>query len=55
MSSANQVASSNGIIIRGSSSYSQSAYTTTSNIISTGKVDFGELYPTFKDMIMGVA
>lgn len=50
MSSANQVASQQGIIIRGSSSYSQSSYTTTSNIISTGKVDFGQLYPTFQDI-----
>ena len=28
------------------------AYTKTSNIISTGKVDFGHLYPTFSDMVM---
>ena len=51
MSSANQVASSNGIIIRGSNSYSSSSYTKTSNIISSGKVDFGTLYPTFQDMV----
>ena len=50
MSSANQVAASQGIIIRGSKSYPQSSYTQTSNIISTGKVDFGQLYPTFQDM-----
>lgn len=50
MSSANQVASQQGIIIRGSSSYSNSAYTTTSNIISPSKVDFGQLYPTFQDI-----
>lgn len=50
MSSANQVAAGQGIIIRGSQSYPQSSYTQTSNIISTGKVDFGQLYPTFQDL-----
>ena len=50
MSSANQVASGQGITIGGSTQYSTSAYNTTSNIKSTGKVDFGELYPTFLDM-----
>lgn len=50
MSSANQVASSQGILVRGSSSYPTSSYVTTSNIVSSGKVDFGILYPTFKDM-----
>lgn len=50
MSSANQVASSQGIIIRGSTSYPTSSYTQTSNILSTGKVDFGKIYPTFEDM-----
>lgn len=52
MSSANQVASSQGIIVRGSSSYPRSSYSTTSNIKSTGKVEFGELYPTFQDIGM---
>lgn len=50
MSSANQVAASQGIIIRGSQSYPTYSYNTTSNIISTGKVDFGQIYPTFQDM-----
>ena len=50
MSSANQVAAGQGITIGGSYNYSSSAYTTTSNILSTGKVDFGELYPTYLDM-----
>lgn len=50
MSSANQVAASQGIIIRGSSSYPASSYTQTSNIISTGKVELGQIYPTFQDM-----
>lgn len=53
MSSANQVAASQGIIIRGSQSYPTSSYTQTSNIISTGKVDFGKIYPTFQDMKVG--
>ena len=48
MSSANQVASQQNIYIRGSNSYSYSSYTKTSNIISTGKVDFGTLYPDFE-------
>lgn len=47
MSSANQVASNQGIFIRGSGSYPTSSYTTTSNIISTSKVDFGTIYPDF--------
>lgn len=50
MSSANQVAASQGIIVRGSQSYPRTSYTQTSNIISTGKVDFGQIYPTFQDM-----
>lgn len=47
MSSANQVASNQGILIRGSGSYPTSSYSTTSNIISTSKVDFGTIYPDF--------
>ncbi len=50
MSSANQVASSQGIIVRGSASYPRSSYVPTSNIISTGKVDLGQIYPTFQDI-----
>ena len=53
MSSANQVAASQGIIIRGSSSYPKTSYTSTSNIISTGKVDLGQIYPTFHDLRLG--
>ena len=48
MSSANQVASQQNIYIRGSGSYTQDSFTTTSNVISTGKVDFGTLYPDFE-------
>lgn len=50
MSSANQVASSQGILVRGSSDYADSAYTTTKNIITPYKVDFGTIYPTFEHM-----
>ena len=48
MSSANQVASQQGIFIRGSNSYPSESYTTTSNVISTSKVDFGVVYPTYE-------
>lgn len=47
MSSANQVATSQNIFVSGSNAYPRNAYSTTSNIISTGKVDFGQLYPDF--------
>lgn len=50
MSSANQVAAQQGILIRGSSSYPELSYTKTSNIISTSKVDFGKIYPDFTYM-----
>ena len=48
MSSANQVASSQGITIRGSGSYPTNSIQTTSNVKSTSKVDFGTLYPNFE-------
>jgi len=48
MSSANEVASSQGITIaNGSSSRS---YSKSNNIISAYKVDFGTMYPTFEDV-----
>lgn len=47
MSTANQVAAGQNILIRGSSSYPTLSYTTTKNIVSTGKVEFGDLYPNF--------
>lgn len=50
MSSANQVATTQGIFTSGSGSYPSSSYTTTSNIVSTGKVDFGTMYPTIHDI-----
>lgn len=52
MSNANQVATSQGIMIRGSNAYPSNSYTKTSNIKSTSKVDFGTLYPTFQDIYM---
>lgn len=48
MSSANEVAAGQGIYIRGSNSYPSLSYTKTNNIISTGKVDFGTMYPTYE-------
>lgn len=48
MSSANQVATSQGIYSSGSSNvYGSNTYGQTKNIVSTGKVDFGTLYPNF--------
>lgn len=49
-STANQVASSQGIFVRGSSSYPRSSYSPTTNVLSTGKVDFGLMYPDFTHM-----
>lgn len=51
MSSANEVASAQNIYISGNSAYPASSYTKTSNIKSTSKVDFGELYPTFTHLV----
>lgn len=48
MSSANEVASAQGILQKYSAGYSRTSYTKTDNIISTGKVDFGTIYPTFE-------
>lgn len=52
MSSANEVATSQGITIANSSGYGNYAYSTTSNIISTGRVDFGTIYPTYEDILI---
>lgn len=48
MGSANQVASSQNIFVSGVNKYPMGAYSTTSNVKSTSKVDFGMLYPTFE-------
>lgn len=50
MSSANEVASRQGILVNGSANYSPSSCSQTSNIVSTSKVDLGEIYPTFEHM-----
>ena len=49
MSSANQTAASQGLLVSNESSIG-SAYSKTDNVISESKVDFGEMYPTFSDM-----
>ena len=54
MCSANQVAASQNILVGGSQSYADSSYSTTKNIISPYKVDFGTMYPTFEHMTYGV-
>lgn len=50
MSSANQVATQQGLLVSNENYFGPSTYTQTNNVVSTGKVDFGTLYPTFKDM-----
>ena len=50
MSSANQVASAQGIFVSGAVGYPSGSYTTTSNIKSAYKADFGVMYPTFEHM-----
>ena len=50
ISSANQVASAQGIFVSGTRGYPSSAFTTTSNIKSQYKVDFGIMYPTYEHM-----
>lgn len=49
MSSANEVATTQNIFVSGKGSYG-TAKQQTDNIISTGKVDFGHLYPDFSYM-----
>lgn len=48
MSSANEVASTQNIVQANMEGYSSNTYKQTKNIVSTGKVDFGVLYPTFE-------
>lgn len=50
ISSATQVASAQGILVSGKSSYGNASYTKTKNVISTNKVDFGLMYPTFEHL-----
>lgn len=49
MSSANEVATSQTISINNNPSYKY-AYTQTSNVISSSKVEFGTIYPTYEDI-----
>ncbi len=51
MSSANEVALSQGIRLANSEDYNAYSYTQTSNILTAGLVDFGTLYPTYKDIL----
>ena len=50
MSSANEVATSQGITLANEDDYGNYSYTKTSNIRSDGTVDFGNLYPTYEDI-----
>jgi hypothetical protein len=50
MSSANETATSTGITLANNSGYGNYSYSPTANIESTGKVNFGTLYPTFEDI-----
>lgn len=50
ISSANQTATSMGIYVKGSTKGLTESFTKTKNVISTGKVDFGVLYPTWADI-----
>lgn len=54
MSSANQVASSQGLLVNGSSYFPESSILTTKNVISPYKVDFGVIYPTFEHLVQSV-
>ncbi len=51
MSSANEVATSQGITIANGADATY-AYTPTKNILSTNKVDFGNIYPTYEDVLV---
>lgn len=54
MSSANQVAASQGILVSGSAAYTPNAFNTTSNVKSPYKVDFGDMYPNFEHMSVAI-
>lgn len=54
MSSANEVASMQGIYIYGSEGYTRDSYTTTPNIISPYKVVFDDIYPNFEHLSSGL-
>jgi hypothetical protein len=50
ISSANQVATSQGILVNGTARYNNNSFLKTPNIISPYKVDFGNMYPDFTHM-----
>lgn len=50
MSSANQTATQQGILISNTNRYDPSSVKKTNNVISTSLVDFGTVYPTFEDI-----
>lgn len=50
ISSANQVAASQGIYVSGSNYYPRNTFSKTANIVSPYKVDFGNIYPDFTYM-----
>lgn len=52
MSSANQVATLQGIMQNGGSTSGYNSFQKTSNVISVNKVDFGEIYPDFTQIQM---
>lgn len=55
MSSANATAASQGIFFSGSTNgYGNQKLNQTSNIVSTGQVNFGTLYPTYQDIVKQV-
>ena len=51
MSSANEVATSQGITIANTVGTTY-AYTPTKNVLSVSKVDFGNIYPTYEDILV---
>ncbi len=51
MSSANETAISSGITLANDSGYGNYSYAPTKNVVSTGKVDFGTMYPTYEDVM----
>ena len=53
LGSANQTATSQNIFISGKGYYPESSYSKTKNVISSSKVDFGIIYPTFEHMWVG--
>jgi len=51
MTSANQTAISQNVAVVNSNNGIRNSYNQTKNVKSTGKVDFGIVYPTFEHMV----